>query len=45
LFLQNKENVHTKNMFLKLYQYLGVGDFQQMLVDQYLTVDFKIQPE
>jgi len=43
LFIHDRQNYAYKNMFLKLYQYVGLGDFQQMIVDNYLTADFKVQ--
>jgi len=42
LFIHDRQNYDYKNMFLKLYQYVGLGDFQQMLVDNYLTADFNV---
>ncbi|AGR41355.1 DEAD/DEAH box helicase family protein [Spiroplasma taiwanense] len=40
LFIHDKQNYNQKNMFLKLYKFIGIGTFNNMIVDNYLTAEF-----
>ncbi|PPE05641.1 DEAD/DEAH box helicase family protein [Mesoplasma corruscae] len=42
LFIHDKQNYNTKNLFLKLYKFVGVGKFEEMLFEDVLTVKFKL---
>ncbi|WP_342274841.1 DEAD/DEAH box helicase family protein [Spiroplasma endosymbiont of Cantharis lateralis] len=42
LFLHDKQNYEQKNMFLKLYKFVGIGTYNKMLSEQYLTAEFDV---
>ncbi|AGM26187.1 DEAD/DEAH family helicase [Spiroplasma syrphidicola EA-1] len=42
LFLQNKINLSYPNLKLKLYRYIGIGSFEQLLDSKYLTGQFAV---
>ncbi|ASZ09078.1 DNA/RNA helicase [Mesoplasma chauliocola] len=43
LFINDKQNYDKKNLFLKLYKFVGIGDFKEMINEDYLTVKFEIK--
>ncbi|AGY41401.1 hypothetical protein mflW37_3340 [Mesoplasma florum W37] len=43
LFIQDKQNVNKKNLYLKLYKFVGIGKFEKMLIDDVLTAKFKLK--
>ncbi|ALD66252.1 DEAD/DEAH box helicase family protein [Spiroplasma cantharicola] len=42
LFLHDKQNYDQKNMFLKLYKFIGIGQFTKMQTENYLTAEFDV---
>ncbi|WP_339029372.1 DEAD/DEAH box helicase family protein [Spiroplasma endosymbiont of Cantharis nigra] len=42
LFLHDKQNYEQKNMFLKLYKFVGIGIYNKMLNEKYLTAEFDV---
>ncbi|AVN63702.1 DNA/RNA helicase [Mesoplasma florum] len=43
LFIQDKQNIDKKNLYLKLYKFTGVGKFEKMLIEDVLTAKFKLK--
>ncbi|ATZ20845.1 DEAD/DEAH box helicase family protein [Mesoplasma coleopterae] len=43
LFIQDRQNVKKKNLYLKLYKFTGIGKFEEMLIDDFLTAKFKLK--
>ncbi|AVN65060.1 DNA/RNA helicase [Mesoplasma florum] len=43
LFIQDQQNVNKKNLYLKLYKFVGIGKFEKMLIDDVLTAKFKLK--
>ncbi|ATQ35479.1 DEAD/DEAH family helicase [Mesoplasma entomophilum] len=43
LFIQDRQNVKKKNLYLKLYKFTGIGKFEEMLFDDFLTAKFKLK--
>ncbi|AVN60328.1 DNA/RNA helicase [Mesoplasma entomophilum] len=43
LFIQDRQNVNKKNLYLKLYKFTGIGKFEEMLIDDFLTAKFKLK--
>lgn len=43
LFLDNKVNKNYDNLSLKLYDFIGIGQYLEILNDQYITIKFKIE--
>ncbi|ATZ21550.1 DEAD/DEAH box helicase family protein [Mesoplasma tabanidae] len=41
LFIQDQQNLSKKSLYLKLYKFVGVGKFEKMLIDDFLTAEFK----
>ncbi|WP_234013552.1 hypothetical protein [Mesoplasma florum] len=43
LFIQDQQNINKKNLYLKLYKFVGIGKFEKMLIDDVLTAKFKLK--
>ncbi|ATZ18001.1 DEAD/DEAH box helicase family protein [Mesoplasma melaleucae] len=43
LFIHDNQNYDKKNLFLKLYKFTGIGEFEKMITEDFLTVKFRLK--